>query len=367
MTEALDNAFEKARQDLSKAFTTLVNWTEPRTGETLKQTHEHVENAYKTASHILGTLHEGARDPWTGSKIHKIIRKSARFIVFLDDSLNIKWWWVLRPNMAVISAVQARITELTHESAFLVDERTKVKSADGQLQHTREAENIRAVIGEAMAIALNDGKFAECEKVFSEAEVYMAVAKDQRCRPQFVFVFVLAVLACVAIAFARYSGWLGAALQGNVVAGQLTEAAVAGAFGALISAVSRTTQLQLEPAAGMSGIAVEAVARALIGAAAGILVDLAFEGGLLVKAALDQTRPQLQESVRLFLCLSAGVSERILPALVGKAEVIVTRQDKTVTTHSTAHHDETVTKQEKIVTKKGSTANKKPTPSEDTK
>jgi hypothetical protein len=66
-------------------------------------------------------------------------------------------------------------------------------------------------------------------------------------------------------------------------------AAIAGAFGALVSALSRTKDLGLEPAARNPGLAVEAFARALIGAAAGLLVNFAFEGGLLVKDALATT------------------------------------------------------------------------------
>jgi hypothetical protein len=331
---------DEERKSLAKWLAILVPWTEPRTGEIIHEDRHHIHEASKNASQILGTLTEGKTDPWSGVNIRKIVRKSARFIVFLDDKLDIKWWWVLRPDLAIISAVQARITELTHESAFLVEEReqrnTGAPSHDRQLQHTHEAENIRCVIGEAMALALNEGTLDECEKIFVEAETYIAIAKDQRCRPKFVFVFALAVLFFGIMALARHLGWLGPVRPVNDVAQQLLDAAAAGAFGALISAVSRTTQLKLEPAAGTSGIAVEAVARALIGAAAGILVDLAFEGGLLVKDALDHAHPELADSVRLFLCLSAGVSERILPALVGKAETIVTKQHKTAAKKSHA-------------------------------
>ena len=341
--EVTDQDEDEERRSLAKSLATLVAWTEPRTNEIITKDPKQIHDAYKRASQILGALKEGRRDPWSGVNIHKIIRKSSRFIVFLDDKLDIKWWWILRPDIAIISTVQARITELSHESAFLVDERQKGISgrpaAAGQIQHTREAENVRCVIGEAMALALNGGTVAECERVFGEAEGYIAVAKDQRCRPKFVIVFVLAVLVFGILALARYEGWLGQALQENLVVEQLMEAAVAGAFGALISAVSRTTQLKLEPAAGTSGITVEAVARALIGAAAGILVDLAFEGGLLVKDALNPSHPQLQDSVRLFLCLSAGVSERILPALVGNAETLVSKQGKPITKKDHAAHD----------------------------
>jgi hypothetical protein len=107
------------------------------------------------------------------------------------------------------------------------------------------------------------------------------------------------------------------------------EAAFAGSFGALISALTRTTDLKLEPAAKRSGLAVEAAARAMIGAAAGILVDFAFHGGLLVEQAIQV---QFQDAVRLFLCLAAGISERMLPALVSKADDLISKPPTADTT-----------------------------------
>ena len=115
------------------------------------------------------------------------------------------------------------------------------------------------------------------------------------------------------------------------------EAAFAGTFGALVSAVTRTTDLKLEPAAKHTGLIVEAGARALIGAAAGILVDFAFHGGLLVEQAIQ---PQFQDAVRLFLCVTAGISERMLPALVSKADDLIS--NKSPTTADTTTRNVTV-------------------------
>jgi hypothetical protein len=97
----------------------------------------------------------------------------------------------------------------------------------------------------------------------------------------------------------------------------------------MISAMTRTRQLALEPAAGTVGLYVEAGARAVIGAGAGMLMGFAFDSGLVGKGALQS---HAWETARLFLCLAAGASERILPALIAKAESMTTATSTTTTT-----------------------------------
>jgi hypothetical protein len=312
---------------LAQLFANIGVWTDRQIGQPLALAPANLQKDLNTAATMLGQLTEGMDDPWTGNRICRIVRKTSRYIVFLDEHLNIRWWWVLQPDMAAICAVQSRITELIHESAFLLEERpgrSKEPRRPSEVPDTftLEAANIRCVIGEAMALALNGGTVAECEKVLAEAEQYITVAKDQRCRPKFVLYFILTV-ACIGIgAFAVYQIFpmLEDPAKENIH--DWLEAAFAGSFGALISALTRTTELKLEPAAKRSGLAVEAAARAMIGAAAGILVDFAFHGGLLVEQAIQV---QFQDAVRLFLCLAAGISERMLPALVSKADDLISK------------------------------------------
>ena len=158
--------------------------------------------------------------------------------------------------------------------------------------------------------------------MLAEAEQYITVAKDQRCRPRFVLYFVLIWLFIGAVAALVY--WIAPLTHAPDTENihDWLEAAFAGSFGALISAVTRTTDLKLEPAAKHTGLIVEAGARAMIGAAAGILVDFAFHGGLLVEQAIQ---PKFQDAVRLFLCVAAGISERMLPALVSKADDLISK------------------------------------------
>jgi hypothetical protein len=68
-------------------------------------------------------------------------------------------------------------------------------------------------------------------------------------------------------------------------------------------------------------LSIEAVSRALIGAGAGLVVFFALEAGVL-QAALSND-PEILRGMRLFLCIAAGASERILPSLIGKAEGVV--------------------------------------------
>ena len=313
---------------LAEAFALLALLEDRKTDPTL--TTQQAQRAFALASQMLGRLHEGDEDPWSGKVIDTIVRKSSRYIVYLDDELRVRWWWVIKPHNPTLVAVQARINELTHDSAFLLLNwpggswfARDCACLEGNLHKTPEARTIRSLIGEAMAVVLGGGTLEDCEKVLMKAEHAIAVSKDQRCRPRFVGWFATAVAAISIVAFVLYR-WIDW-FTGNPLpedSATWVNAAIAGAFGALVSAVSRTKDLGLEPAARNPGLAVEAAARALIGAAAGLLVNFAFEGGLLVKAALADN-DSLQDAVRLFLCIAGGISERVLPSLVGRAEGLV--------------------------------------------
>jgi hypothetical protein len=272
--------------------------------------------AYRRAMGQLSALTEGDTDPWMGLKIYRVIRKSTRFIVYLDDRLDVQWWWLIRPNEALVSRVQARISQLTKESAFLLESERATR--DRYL-----AEKIRHAMGEAMALALNDALPEDCEAALAEAQRYIAVSKDQHTRPTFLLSFFAMVLSLGVILalWVCFGSHCCTRIDAKFV-GQWLEAAVAGSAGAMISALLRTSDLGLEPAARKQGLFIEAAARALIGAGSGMLVAFAYDSGLLLKEII-RTDGNAQHIVRLFLCIVSGVSERILPSLVGKAESLV--------------------------------------------
>jgi hypothetical protein len=63
-----------------------------------------------------------------------------------------------------------------------------------------------------------------------------------------------------------------------------------------------------------------------------MLMGFAFDSGLVGKGALQ---PDAWETARIFLCLAAGASERILPALIAKAEGMTTATSTPTTTTTT--------------------------------
>jgi hypothetical protein len=276
------------------------------------------QNAFWGATKILSSLKAGEVDPWLGLKIDTIIRKSTRYIIYLDTDLDVQWFWLTQPDELAVGLVQARIGQLTKESSFLLVGRGNPLTVS--LSDRYLAKKIRSVMGEALALALNGSSEADCEAVLDEAKRYIAVAKDERTRPMFVSFFLLTVGLFGGV-LGAWVCWLAACCVKQVdhrfVTGWL-EAAVAGGAGALISALLRTRDLGLEPAAGIKGIAVEAIARALIGAGSGVLVSFAFDSGILLKGAIQD--PATARILRLFFCVASGVSERMLPALVGRAE-----------------------------------------------
>jgi hypothetical protein len=304
------------------------------------------QDAYWGATQVLSSLKAGDMDPWLGLRIDTIIRKSTRYLIYLDPNLDLQWFWLTRPDESAVGLVQARIGQLTKESAFLLVGRSKWlrrythrSSATGADQapliaspeNRYLAKKIRCVMGEALALALTGSSEAACEAVLDEAKRYIAVAKDQYTRPVFVTAFLL-VVGLFSGALGCWICWFASCCAAHVdhrfVTGWL-EAAVAGSAGALLSALLRTRDLGLEPAAGIKGITFEAIARALIGAGSGILVGFAFDSGIILKGAIQGA--DTSRILRLFFCVASGASERILPALVGRAESLIGSDAKTQT------------------------------------
>jgi hypothetical protein len=327
------------RETLTDLLARTSAWRTISDDETLLSAPPEVQQAHLEASKILTGLKEGDVDPWLGENICCIVRKSTKYIVYLDADLEIRWWWILRANEQLVNKVQARVNVLKHESSFLLVQKPLQlpwKRAPG---HALTAVNIRGLIAEAMAVALSAGTEEDCEKVLAEAERKIAVAKDQLARPVFAGWFFAAVAALAVVTGLSYvigTRW--------IAPGDLTfvrmwlEAGLCGAFGALISALTRTHDLALEPAAGHRGLLIEAVARALIGSGGGLLLFFALEAGVL-QAALSND-PDVLRGVRLFMCIAAGASERILPSLIGKAEDAVDR-GKAQNKSDTAKPDDT--------------------------
>jgi hypothetical protein len=67
---------------------------------------------------------------------------------------------------------------------------------------------------------------------------------------------------------------------------------------------------------------IEDVSRLLIGVGAGILVYLAFNAHLLLKGAINDAL-DVQMAAQWLLCIVSGLSEKILPSVLGKAESLV--------------------------------------------
>jgi len=295
----------------------------------LQQADAPTQEAYRNAMEVLSSLKAGDVDPWMRGKIFKIIRKSTRYIIYLDDQYTLRWWWLTRPNERAVSLVQARISQLSKESAFLLASKWRMRASAGpSARDIEQVTHIRSVMGEALALALSDASVEECEAVLAEAKRYIEVAKDQRTRPAFLAFFLLAV-AVIGSAM-----WLWICYGDECCAGgdpdlfsfirRALIAAFAGGFGAMISAMTRTRDLGLEPIAGWRSLMIEAVARALIGSGTAILLTLAFDSGILLKNVTTDTG--VQQYLWVFLCVVAGLSERILPALVGRAESLVSGQ-----------------------------------------
>lgn len=322
------------------AMVAMALWRAKNPGKNASDEPEEITAHRQVAMLVLSTLKEGDIDPWMNRKIEMLIRKSTRYIVYLDTDLEIQWWWTERLSSEEgLSIVQANVVRLSCASSFLLSEDTDLDT--GLLERSRlwqwirkqwlagaqvdpvtrvrvqarnKAREIRTLIAESMAMVLNKVERVECEKVQAMAEQEILIEKDHRCRVYFFWAFASAV--------GILTGILTLIGSEPTFVRNLAQAAVAGSFGAFISAMTRTRQLALEPQSGRKGMIAESYSRALIGAGAAILVFFAFEAEIVLKAALS-TESQIRDMARYFLCMAAGASERILPALIGRAETLL--------------------------------------------
>lgn len=349
---------ELADIEFRKAMVALAHWRSMHPDAEPKDEPSEVAEQRLFVMNRLSSLMEGDIDPWLGRRIMVLIRKSTRYIVYLDDTLEIQWWWTQRLNSEEgLSIIQASVARLSCASEFLLDVNNDLrqrhfekcipllrgekynsagKSNDAEEQHRKEylekAKGVRSLIAESMAMVLNGVRTAECKTVQAIAEQQILIEKDKMCRGAFFWQFFVTVLclASASIAIWLLSGPSRSAFWNEIAT--LASVATAGAFGALVSTMTRTQQLALEPELGRRGLRAEALSRASIGAGAAILTYFAFESGLIVKAALS-TDDTIQEATRFFLCLAAGGSERILPSLVGRAEGLMSLSNQTKTEH----------------------------------
>lgn len=303
-------------------------------------------NAYSIIVKKIGTLKEGDYDPWMRGKITYLIHKNTKFIIYLDQNWEIQWWWATPPkDLSNLSLLQANITQIEIDSNFLTEPAHKpirnffkknllrlfrnqntnptpiVGEGKNQSNMTdrpiasQELIGIRSMLGEAVAIALNNGTQEQWSGVLNETRKLVILEKNRRCRLQFIGCF----LALVAIAniIPHLKIWIEPFAMGETHKHALISLG-AGTLGAMVSAISRTDQIGLDPRSRTRGMFTEALARAIMGATAGALASLAIDSGL-----LDPTLVK-SNSLRFFLTFAAGFSERIMPALIGKAETAIT-------------------------------------------
>ncbi|HEY6898687.1 MAG TPA: hypothetical protein VI279_15625 [Rhodocyclaceae bacterium] len=339
-------------QEFYDAMVTLSLWRNANPDKKIDAEPPEITEKRRIVMTRLSSLLEGDIDPWMGQKIECLIRKSSRYIVYLDANLEVQWWWTQRLSSEEgMSVIQANIMRLSCASNFLLDNRSellkppfpklrallrfiplceRVTEEQQQVNTLRardSAKRVRMLIAESMAMVLNGIKREECEKVLAMAEDQILVAKDQLCRPVFFwwFLTVLLCLAGLAIAAHVAQAYYPLALLQTVVV--WLQAGLAGAFGAFLSVTARTRTLRLEPESGKRGLRMEAFSRILIGIGAGILVHLAFNANIIIKSALSEAAG-VQDAARLFLCIASGWSEKILPSLLSRAESFVTTTEK---------------------------------------
>lgn len=268
-------------------------------------TPDDVKDAHRKLAAILASLYCGDIDPWLGRTISVIIIKTATFIVFLDDTNTVQWFSNAPSDGDVVETIQSHITRIEYETLWMTDYPEKQK----QLQA------IRAQLAEAMALALSKSALKNCMRVIEGVENSLRIEADRFTRPKQLttFIAIIAAMEC-------YLYWLAPALMLSSEWRDWCAAGISGTFGAFISAVLRPNALNLNPASKAWGLMMESSARALVGFGAGVALFYTAHSGLV--------SPEIVKSSNghwfvLLMAMSSGFSERMLPAIVNRAESLV--------------------------------------------
>ena len=258
-------------------------------------------------------LAEGDFDPVLKKTVGTHIFTGRDFIVYLDQDYFVQWNCLLPDDPPGASEVFNRVGHL--ETLSLT------------LNGTEHLPPLRRLLGEAVARLYSDKNANGAEPILQTAEQYLVARSAELARRWYLGAagVVTALIFCVAIGGwvqrANVAAWLGP------TAPHLVLAVGAGALGALLSVISRTSSLHLEAGAGRPIHRIEAAARVMVGAVGAALVVLAVRADLVAGFVNKvENGPYLE----LVLAFCAGASERFVPGLIKRIETTAlgdTKQD----------------------------------------
>jgi hypothetical protein len=258
----------------------------------------------------LMSLKEGELDPISNVTIASLISRTPTCIVYLDSDnalhLHVTDDHEFPKDRSVIAEVEACVRELR-------------LSARVRLEPNQQTA-FCYLLAHAVALAYTPNEASAANQAIQEARRFLTANGNSRDRQ---WILATALSTASAATLFSYLTWawradLVAAYGGAALLVALST--FIGALGASVSVILRTAKLPVAPGTGPMAYATECIARAVVGAVSGALVSLCVQGNLLLGFINGETSAPARTATMLVLALAAGISERILPSIVGQVE-----------------------------------------------
>lgn len=258
----------------------------------------------------LMALKEGEADPTSNVTIESIIVRLPTIVLFVDDRremhLHVTNDHQYPQDRSIISEVENSVRELQ-------------LAAHIRLESKQQSE-LCSLLGQAIALAYTPDEAEAARQAVEKARQYLGVNGDTRDRQTILATSLAAASVLGSCAFLAWT-WRADLVAAYGAAALLVGlSALVGGVGASISVILRTATLPVASGAAPSAYTTECIARVVVGAVSGALVSLCVQGNLLLGFVNAPASVPVRTATILVLSLTAGISERILPSIVGQVE-----------------------------------------------
>ena len=259
---------------------------------------------------------EGDVFPNLNKKIDHLYIKERDFIVFLDDSKNLHWYF------------SAGYDTFADDYGEVVSWEERLQATSSLSLSEPQRQVMRELLGQSIARLMDDGSSENARKILEQAESYL----EDRCKEHaklwyltgsgitafFMLLFFLGLwllkpwmVPRFGLSESLFEIFLGIAL---------------GPLGAILSVLQRQEQITLNTFAGVRVHFFEGAIRSVLGAIGALLTALAVKSNLLL-GAINKSESAL--IMLCVVCLIAGASERLVPSLIRQFEGFFTNDIKT--------------------------------------
>jgi hypothetical protein len=258
------------------------------------------QNSRKKGDYDFTELNEGDIEPSLGKKIETLIKSEKYFIVYLDEDDFVQW------------STHTKYGNLPNYFGKIFNEVAHLETMSIALLSERHLGPFRRLLGECTSRLLEKNEKSALE-ILEKAKAFLEARSTERARIWYLgsSLVITAFTMIVVLILWNFREKIDTKLFSILISAPF------GSLGAMISVVTRSQKLILEPAAGPTIHFLESFARSIAGIIGALLLALA------IKAKLILGFTEAVDNSLLFLMamsIIAGASERIVPNLIHQVE-----------------------------------------------